>query len=166
MSFFSFLIIIIISIGGGGSGSSTTGSNTTGGGPQQQNERSKIVPGPKARPKGLGPKKKDDDNNDPIVTAQELSDDPYKVVEKLLGGKKSIDDLVKKNKRLLDEYAPLAKKPDEKRRAFTDFFLRMAERGAAGEGPLAAAAKSARPAVEGFTARKEAAEAEERRKRA
>ena len=133
----------------------------TGGGPQQQNERSKIVPVPKTRPEGLGPKKKDDDSNDPIVTAQELSDDPYEVIEKLLGGKKTIDDLVKKNKRILDEYAPLAKKPDEKRRAFTDFFLRMAERGAAGDDPLAAAAKSARPAVEGFTARKDAAEAKQ-----
>ena len=134
----------------------------TGGGPRQQSERSTIVPGPKTRPEGLGPKKKkDDDNNDPIVTAQELSNDPYKVVEKLLGGKKSIDDLVKKNKRLLDEYAPLAKKPDEKRRAFTDFFLRMAERGAEGDDLLAAAAKSARPAVEGFTARKDAAEAKQ-----
>ena len=132
--------------------------------PQQQNEVN--VPLPKARPEGLGPKKKDgnkkdDDNNDPIVTAQELSDDPYKVVEKLLGGKKSIDDLVKKNKKLLDEYAPLAKKPDEKRRAFTDFFLRVAERGAEGDDLLAAAAKSARPAVEGFTARKDAAEAKQ-----
>lgn len=148
--------------GGSGSGSSTTGSNTTGsnttgGGPQQQNEVN--VPLPKSRPKGLGPKKKDDDG--PIVTAEELSDDPYKVVEKLLGGKKSIDDLVKKNKRLLDEYAPLAKKPDEKRRAFTDFFLRMAERGAEGDDLLAAAAKSARPAVEGFTTRKDAAEAKQ-----
>ena len=133
----------------------------TGGGPQQQNERSTIVPGPKARPEGLGPKKKDDDSNDPIVTAQELSNDPYKVVEKLLGGRKSIDDLVKKNKRILDEYAPLAKKPDEKRRAFTDFFLRVAERGAAGEDLVAAAGKSARPAVEGFTARKDAAEAKQ-----
>ena len=133
----------------------------TGGGPKQQNERSTIVPGPKTRPEGLGPKKKDDDNNGPIVTAQELSDDPYKVVEKLLGGRKSIDDLVKKNKRILDEYAPLAKKPDEKRRAFTDFFLRVAERGAAGEDLLAAAAKSARPAVEGFTTRREAAEAKQ-----
>ena len=150
---------------GGGSGSSTTGSNTTGsnttgGGPQQQNEVN--VPLPKSKPKGLGPKKKKDDgNNDPIVTAQELSDDPYKVVEKLLGGKKSIDNLVKKNKRLLDEYAPLAKKPDEKRRAFTDFFLRVAERGAEGDDLLAAAAKSARPAVEGFTTRKDAAEAKQ-----
>tara|TARA_A100001035_G_scaffold178622_4_gene141965 strand:- start:16713 stop:17771 length:1059 start_codon:yes stop_codon:yes gene_type:complete len=134
----------------------------TGGGPEQQNERSTIVPTPKIRPEGLGPKKKkDDDSNDPIITAQELSDDPYKVVEKLLGGRKSIDDLVKKNKRILDEYAPLAKKPDEKRRAFTDFFLRVAERGAAGEDLLAAAAKSARPAVEGFTARKDAAEAKQ-----
>ena len=133
----------------------------TGGGPQQQNERSKIVPVPKTRPEGLGPKKKDDDSNDPIVTAQELSDDPYEVIEKLLGGKKTIDDLVKKNKRILDEYAPLAKKPDEKRRAFTDFFLRVAERGAAGDDLLAAAAKSARPAVEGFTARKDAAEAKQ-----
>ena len=128
--------------------------------PQQQNEVN--VPLPKSRPEGLGPKKKkDDDSNDPIVTAQELSDNPYKVVEKLLGGRKSIDDLVKKNKRILDEYAPLAKKPDEKRRAFTDFFLRVAERGAAGEDLVAAAGKSARPAVEGFTARKDAAEAKQ-----
>jgi len=130
---------------------------TSGGGPQQQNEVN--VPLPKPRPEGLGPKKKDDDA--PAVTAEILSNDPYKAVEELLGGRKSIDNLVKKNKRILDEYAPLAKKPDEKRRAFTDFFLRMAERGAAGEGPLAAAAKSARPAVEGFTARKEAAEAKQ-----
>lgn len=143
-------------IGRGSGSSTTTGSNTTGGGPQQQNEVS--VPLPESRPEGLGPKKNDDD---PIVTAQELSDDPYKVVEKLLGGKKSIDDLVKKNKRLLDEYAPLAKKPDEKRRAFTDFFLRVAERGAEGDDLLAAAAKSGRPAVEGFTARKDAAEAKQ-----
>lgn len=127
--------------------------------PQQQNEVN--VPLPKARPEGLGPKKKDDDNGKPAITAEVLSSDPYKAVEKLLGGRKSIDDLVKKNRRLLDEYAPLAKKPDEKRRAFTDFFLRMAERGAEGDDPFSAAAKSARPAVEGFTARKDAAEAKQ-----
>ena len=136
-----------------------TSDRGTGAGPEQQNERSTIVPVPKTRPEGLGPKKKnDDDNNDPTFTSD---DDPYKIVEKILGGKKTIDQLVRKNKRLLDEYAPLAKKPDEKRRAFTDFFLRVAERGAAGEDLLAAAAKSARPAVEGFTARKDAAEAKQ-----
>lgn len=105
-------------------------------------------------------KKKEDET----LTSIDLNKDQSSLIVQLLGGETNIDKLIKKNKDLLDKYAPAAKKPDEKRRAFTDFFLRMAAQGAAGEGVVAAAGKSAQPAFEGYMKREDEARAEKEKR--
>ena len=84
----------------------------------------------------------------------EKGTDRLSLTERLIAkmGNKSLEEFIKDNRDILEEYAPIPENKNLKKTYLTKFFLDMAARGAQGDKPLAAAATAAPGTFDEFLA--------------
>ena len=84
----------------------------------------------------------------------EKGTDRLSLTERLIAkmGNKSLEEFIKDNRDILEEYAPIPENKNLKKTYLTKFFLDMAARGAQGDAPIAAAATAAPGTFDEFLA--------------